>query len=88
MDDSQGEHSGSRQQEKSKYQVGGTHYLKQSIQCWDYVVANQLDYFQGSIVKYITRWKHKNGLEDLYKAKHFLEKYIEVNQEQGKQNEN
>ena len=58
-------------------QVAGNHY-KSSIEHWDYVVANQLDYFQGQITKYVTRWKNKNGIDDLLKAQHFLEKYIEV----------
>ncbi len=58
-------------------QVGGNHY-KSSIQHWDYVVANDLDYFQAQITKYVTRWKNKNGIQDLEKARHFLEKYIEV----------
>ena len=58
-------------------QIAGQHY-RSSIQHWDYVVANGLDYFQGQITKYLTRWKQKNGITDLYKAQHFLEKYIEV----------
>jgi len=58
-------------------QVGGSHY-KSSIQHWDYVLANDLDYFQAQITKYVTRWKKKNGITDLQKALHFLEKYIEV----------
>lgn len=58
-------------------QVGGTHYTSE-IQHWDYVAANKLDYFQGQITKYITRWKKKNGVEDLKKARHFLDKYIEL----------
>lgn len=60
-------------------QVGGDHYAG-SIQHWDYVVANDLDYFQGQITKYVTRWKKKGGLQDLLKARHFLDKYIEVEQ--------
>tara|TARA_R110000868_G_scaffold114309_4_gene306301 strand:- start:205 stop:492 length:288 start_codon:yes stop_codon:yes gene_type:complete len=56
-------------------QVGGTHY-RSGIQHWDYVIANELDYFQGQITKYVTRWKKKNGVDDLLKAQHFLEKYI------------
>jgi len=59
------------------HQVGGNHYQSQ-IQHWDYVVANDLDYFQGQITKYITRWKRKNGIADLYKAQHFMIKYIEL----------
>ena len=58
-------------------QVAGSHY-RTHIQHWDYVVANDLDYFQGQITKYVTRWKRKNGLTDLLKAQHFLEKYLEV----------
>lgn len=58
-------------------QVGGLHY-RTHIQHWDYVAANNLDYFQGQITKYVTRWKHKNGMQDLLKAKHFLDKYIEL----------
>ena len=64
-------------------QVGGRHYLA-SIQHWDYVAANNLDYFQGQITKYVTRWKQKGGVQDLLKARHFLDKYIEIQlQEEG-----
>jgi hypothetical protein len=58
-------------------QEGGDHY-KSSIQHWDFVAANDLDYFQGAITKYVARWKKKNGLMDLKKARHFLDKYIEL----------
>jgi hypothetical protein len=61
----------------NSHQVGGEHY-RSEIQHWDYVWANDLDYFQGQITKYITRWREKNGVEDLRKAKHFLEKYISL----------
>jgi hypothetical protein len=58
-------------------QIGGTHY-RTPIQHWDYVIANGLGYFEGQITKYVTRWRKKNGLQDLYKARHFLDKLIEV----------
>lgn len=58
-------------------QVAGTHY-RTAIQHWDYVIANDMDYFQGQITKYVTRWKKKNGIQDLKKAQHFLAKYIEA----------
>jgi hypothetical protein len=58
-------------------QIGGKHY-RSGIQHWDYVVANDLDYFQAQITKYVTRWKKKGGLQDLEKARHFLDKYLEV----------
>lgn len=60
-------------------QVAGDHY-RSEIQHWDYVWANDLDYFQGQITRYVTRWKKKGGVEDLEKARHFLDKYIELNQ--------
>ena len=57
-------------------QVGGKHYSKYPIQPWRYIQANKLDYMQGSIVSYVTRWKDKGGIEDLEKAVHFLEEMI------------
>ena len=66
------------EQAPSKTQIGGTHYSKHKIQPWDYVAANDLGYFEGSIIKYITRWRDKGGVEDLKKARHFLDKLIEV----------
>jgi hypothetical protein len=62
----------------STEQVGGVHYKKMKIQVWDFVIANDLDYFQGSIIKYVCRWKDKDWIKDLYKARHFLDKYIET----------
>lgn len=58
-------------------QVAGDHY-RSSIQHWDFVAANNLDYFQGQVTKYVARWKSKGGLQDLEKAHHFLQKYIEL----------
>lgn len=60
-----------------KHQVGGNHYQVQTIQPIDYILANELDFCEGNIVKYVTRWKHKNGLEDLRKARHYLDFLIE-----------
>lgn len=57
-------------------QVGGSHY-ESSIQPTDYIYANNLDFFEGNVVKYVTRWRNKNGVEDLRKAKHYLEMLIE-----------
>ena len=48
-------------------QVGGQHYGAE-IQHWDFVASQGMDYFQGQITKYVTRWKKKNGLQDLEKA--------------------
>ena len=62
-------------------QHGGDHYQKQTIQPWDYVAANGLGFFEGNVVKYVTRWRGKGGVEDLKKARHYLDKLIELNQE-------
>ena len=61
----------------NKLQVGGTHYKNKTIQPWDYIAANELGYFEGNIVKYISRWKDKGGVDDLKKAQHYLTKLIE-----------
>lgn len=60
-------------------QVGGTHYKDKAIQPWDYIAANELGYFEGNIIKYVSRWREKAGVQDLMKAKHYLEKLIELN---------
>jgi methyl coenzyme M reductase subunit C-like uncharacterized protein (methanogenesis marker protein 7) len=60
-------------------QVGGTHYKTGGEEHWDRVHRLGLDYFQGQITKYVERWRNKNGVEDLRKARHFLDKYIELN---------
>ena len=54
-----------------------SHYNK-GIEMWDYAHSHNLNFFEGNIVKYITRWKDKNGLEDLHKAKQYLDKLIEL----------
>jgi len=56
-----------------------THYNK-GIEMWDYAHSQNLDFFEGNIVKYVTRWKEKNGIEDLKKAKSYLDKLIELNE--------
>lgn len=65
----------------NKTQVGGTHYKTGGEEHWDRVARLGLDYFQGQITKYVERWKLKNGVEDLKKARHFLDKYIELAEE-------
>lgn len=57
-------------------QVAGSHY-QVSIQPWDYIHSNGIGYLAGNIIKYVSRYKSKNGLEDLRKAQHYLEKLIE-----------
>lgn len=60
----------------TKQQVGGNHYLT-AIQPIEYILANKLDFCEGNIVKYATRWKNKGGIEDLEKIKHYCDFLIE-----------
>ena len=71
------EHIGAAIRANAK-QVGGAHYAVKAIQPWDYIIANDLGYLEGNIVKYVSRWKDKGGIEDLKKAQHYLQKLIEV----------
>lgn len=59
-------------------QVGGDHYKGKTVQPWDFIAANELGFFEGNVVKYVTRWKDKGGVQDLHKARHYLDKLIEV----------
>lgn len=59
-------------------QHGGTHYKDQLIEPWDYSLANKLGPLETNIVKYVTRYKQKGGIDDLRKAQHYLQKLIEV----------
>lgn len=65
-------------------QVGGLHYKDKGIQPWDYIISNNLGYLEGNVVKYVSRWKDKNGLEDLQKARHYLDKLIETSYQEEK----
>lgn len=58
-------------------QVGGSHY-RQPIQHWDYVVANNMPYLEARAFAYVDRHAKKGGRADLEKAKHFIDKMIEV----------
>ena len=59
------------------HQEGGSHYKKMAIQPIDFIYFNEIPFIEGNIIKYILRHKKKNGLEDLKKAKHYLEILID-----------
>ena len=59
-------------------QIGGNHYKNLKIQPIEYIMANNLNYCQGNAIKYLTRYKDKNGLEDLKKAKHYIDILIQL----------
>lgn len=58
-------------------QEGGDHYKKLKIQPVEYIVANEIPFREGSVIKYVTRWKDKGGFADIRKAIHFLEMILE-----------
>lgn len=63
-------------------QVGGNHYKKFPIQPVEYCEKNRLSYCEGNIVKYVTRWRSKNGIQDLQKAQHYLDILIQMAEEE------
>lgn len=67
------------------FQVGGDHYKKSTIQPIEYIHANGLNFSEGSIVKYITRWRSKGGVKDLEKIKHYVDLLIEMEKKYGSQ---
>jgi hypothetical protein len=54
-------------------QVGGSHYKGLAIQPAEYMHKNDIGYLPGNVIKYISRYKQKNGIEDLKKAYHYIE---------------
>lgn len=58
-------------------QVGGSHYKDMQIQPIEFILANNLGFCVGNCIKYLCRYKHKNGKEDLLKAKHYIDLLIE-----------
>lgn len=59
-------------------QVGGDHYKKLKIQPVEYIYANNIGYMEGNIIKYVTRWRDKNGIADLLKARHYIDLLLEL----------
>jgi len=54
-----------------------SYYSRFKIQPLDFIAANKLDFLTGNIIKYVMRHDAKNGLEDLQKAKVYLERLIQ-----------
>lgn len=54
-------------------QVGGNHYKAMAIQPLEFIQDNLMGFCEGSVIKYVCRWRAKNGIEDLRKASHYLE---------------
>jgi hypothetical protein len=59
-------------------QEGGDHYQKHKIQPYTFITENELSFFQGNVIKYVVRYKDKNGVEDLKKIIHYCQ--LEIDQ--------
>ncbi len=64
-------------------QVGGDHYKNCTIQPVVYIESNKLGFLMGNVVKYVTRYAVKSNVQDLEKAKHYIELQLQLN-EKGK----
>ena len=59
-------------------QEGGAHYRQHKVQVWDAIIDWDCGYLAGNVIKYVVRFRDKNGIEDLKKARHYLDKLIET----------
>ena len=58
-------------------------YYKKGIETTDYIVSHNMNYVEGNIIKYVTRYKEKNGLQDLLKAEWYLNRLIKETRNNG-----
>ena len=63
--------------------INPSHYKKGKIEVIDFIIDQKMDYLTSNICKYICRWRFKDGVCDLKKAKWFLDKLIEQEEERG-----
>jgi len=59
--------------------INPQHYKQGNIEVIDFILDQKFSYLEGNIIKYVSRYKYKNGLEDLKKAQWYLEKLIDAN---------
>ena len=65
-------------------QIGGDHYKKLKIQPTEFIHANEIPFIEGNIIKYVIRHRDKNGIEDLKKARHYIDLLIQFEYENTK----
>ncbi|WP_242489942.1 DUF3310 domain-containing protein [Noviherbaspirillum cavernae] len=63
--------------------MAGNHYKNLKIQPIEYIHANGIPFAEGSVIKYVTRWREKGGTKDLEKARHFIDLLIELESRNG-----
>ena len=59
-------------------QIAGSHYKAHRYETWDVIIDWNLGYLDGNAVKYLSRWRLKGGVQDLHKARHYIDKLIEI----------
>jgi hypothetical protein len=70
-----------QKQNALQQQEGGDHYKKLPVQPVEYIYLNGIPFIEGSVIKYVTRWRGKGGIADLRKARHFLDTLIQFEEE-------
>jgi hypothetical protein len=65
-------------------QIGGDHYKIYKIQPTEFIYSNSIPFIEGNVIKYVMRHKHKNGIEDLKKARHYIDLLIQYEYEDPK----
>ena len=65
-------------------QVAGAHY-QSALQHWDLIEMHGIGYLEGCATKYLTRWRKKNGRQDLEKAAHYIEKLLELHRDEHRE---
>jgi hypothetical protein len=78
-----GEEADGMTEKANAHQVGGSHYRDMAIQPVEFIHRNGIGFIEGSVIKYVCRWRKKNGIEDLNKAKHFINLLIEMETRDG-----
>lgn len=69
------------QQRANDHQIGGAHYKAHRYETWDVILDWNLGYLDGNAVKYLSRWRLKGGVQDLKKARHYIDKLIEIEEQ-------
>jgi hypothetical protein len=69
------------------YQIAGNHYKQFIIQPVEFCYHNNIPYLEATAIKYLCRWKSKGGLQDLEKAKHFIDLLIDFETEKQSSHE-
>ena len=58
--------------------ISPSYYKKGSVEVTDFITSNEMSFVEGNIIKYVTRYKDKSGIQDLRKARWYLDKLIEA----------